>query len=468
MRYLGSIRHHINRFDLIVLAVLLTLGLSTGLILLRGDQVGVQASELWPAPDSTDASTRTEIRLTFSEAMDKSSVERHLEVIPAHHGTFSWRGKTLIWRPSRALASDTRYVVTLASGARSAQDRILKNDLTWTFETGHPRVVYMNVGDVSQLYAIETSGLSARQLTHFEDGSSVYDYAISPDGGQIAFGLTRPDASAVDLWLMNANGDDVQRLVTCDNSQCSGVDWSPDGRRLAYDRRELNVDLGAIGVGLGPSRVWLADLRSGQTTRLFQDSQMLGYAPRWSPNGTHLGYFDPQGGVRIANLDTGTSQLFPNQLGEMGTWSPDGQALVIVDLVFAGERYFSYLIRADLTEGTTRNLSGEQAEANDSSPAWSPTGEWIAFGRKALAGGTRTAGQQLWVMRPDGIGVRPLVTDSQAQLGSFAWSPDGLNIAYLRFPLMQANARPEIWLVSLDSGEPFELADNGTLPSWLP
>ena len=104
----------------------------------------------------------------------------------------------------------------------------------------------------------------------------------------------------------------------------------------------------------------------------------------------------------------------------------------------------------------------------DSSPAWSPTGEWIAFGRKALVDGTPVPGQQLWLMRPDGSEPHPLVTDPKAHLGSFAWAPDGRALAYLHFPLRQADARPAIWYVALDGGDPVKLFNNGTLPDWLP
>jgi TolB protein len=466
--YDSPTRLDIDRLDWIVWSALLALGVATGLVLLRGDQVGVQVSGIVPAPNSVGVSTRAEIRLTFDEPMDQASVERRFQIEPAVEGRLSWRGKTMAWRPRQGLAADTRYRVTVAADARSVQGRHLKEDLTWAFHTGHPRVLFMSVGDVSQLYEVETDGLSARQLTHLEDGSSLWDYAVSPDGIQVAFGLVRPDASAVDLWLMNADGSDARRLLACDESQCSGATWSPDGRRLVYERRELNVQLGSVVVGPGPSRVWLLDLSSGQTRPLFQDSQMLGYAPRWSPDGSRLGYFDPQGGVRIVDLDTGNSQLIPNQLGEMGAWSPDGQILVLVDMSFAGESYRSYLIRADLAKGATHNLSGGETEASDSAPAWSPTGEWVAFGRKALADGTPTPGQQLWLMRPDGSEAHPLVTDPQAHLGGIAWSPDGRAIAYLRFQLMQADARPQIWFVSLDGSDPIELTGNGTLPSWLP
>jgi Tol biopolymer transport system component len=457
-----------DRFDWIVLSVLLALGAATGLVLLRGDQVGVRVQDLFPASDSVNVSTRTEIRLSFDQPMDKSSVERRFQVAPRVEGELAWRGETLLWRPHGSLAAETRYTTTLAAGAQSTQGRQLRQTLTWTFHTGHPRVLFMSVGQVSQLFEVEPASLSSRQLTHFKDGSSVWDYAISPDGNQIAIGLVRPDSSAVDLWLMGADGSDARLLLACEKSQCSAAAWSPDGRRLAYERRELNVELGAVGMGPGPSRVWLLDLSSGHTRPLFQDSQMLGYAARWSPDGSHLGYFDPQGGVRVVDLDQDSSQLIPNQLGEMGVWSPDGQALALVDLSFAGERYLSYLLRADLSGGTIQNLSGAETEASDSSPAWSPSGEWIAFGRKALPGGVPTPGQQLWLMRPDGSDARPLVTDPEAHLGSVAWSPDGRALAYLRFQLMQADARPEIWFLTLDGGAPVKLADNGTLPQWLP
>jgi dipeptidyl aminopeptidase/acylaminoacyl peptidase len=460
-----AIMRKIDHFDLTVLSVVLGLAVATGLVLLRGDQVGAKVVALYPQPDSTGVSTHTEIRVVFEEPMDTASVAQRFRLEPATEGELSWRARTLVWRPSEGLAADSRHIVTIAAGARSGRGRTLKDDLTWTFETKHPRVVFVSVGNVSQLYEID---LGVRPLTNFKDGSSVWDYAVSPDGSRIAFGLVRPDLSAVDLWLMNADGSDIHRLLACDDSQCTGAAWSRDGFRLAYEERQLNVDLGGVGAGLGPSRIRLLDLNTGQTRPLFQDSQMLGYAADWSPDGAHLGYFDPQGGVRILDLDTGTSQLVPNQLGEMGTWSPDGQALMVVDLSFYGERYSSYLLRVDLLEGTTENVSGADTAISDGSPAWAPTGEWIAFGRKALPDGTPTAGQQLWLMRPDGSDARPLVTDPEAHLGSIAWSPDGSEIAYLRFPLMQADARPEIWWVSLDGRAPIKLVDNGTLPNWLP
>jgi Tol biopolymer transport system component len=461
-------RLEIDRLDWTVWGVLAALALATGLVLLRGDRVGAQISGRFPAPGSANVSTRTEIRVTFDEPMDEASVQARFHITPPVSGTFDWRGKTLVWRPGAGLDSESRYTVSLAAGARSAQGRRLRDDVTWTFSTRRPRLLYLHLNQVLQLYQIDLTDRTSRPLTQFTDGSSVWDYASSPDGAQIAFGLVRPDGSAVDLWRMAADGSDPRVWVVCDDSQCSGPAWSPDGRRLAYERRSLNADVGGVGGGLGPSRVWLLDVSSGQTRPLFEDTQKLGFAPRWSPDGARLAYFDPQGGVRILDLNTGDAQLIPNQLGEIGSWSPDGLALALVDLRFFGERSASYLIRADLTDGSTRNLSSEDSQVDDGSPAWSPTGEWIAFGRKALADGASTPGRQLWLMRPDGSQAHPLATDPQAHLGAVAWAPDGQALAYQRFPLMQANARPEIWYLALDGSAPVKLAEDGTLASWLP
>ena len=142
--------------------------------------------------------------------------------------------------------------------------------------------------------------------------------------------------------------------------------------------------------------------------------------------------------------------------------------MVLADISFHNEHSEDYLIRIDVMTREVYQL-GESPNTGDTLPRWSPTGEWIAFGRAALHNGARTWGTQLWLMHPDGTQARPLVTDPKANLGAFDWRPDGGAISYVRLPFDElADPHPELWVVSLDSGETVPVAGEAIMPDWLP
>ncbi|HET9809067.1 MAG TPA: LpqB family beta-propeller domain-containing protein, partial [Candidatus Limnocylindria bacterium] len=61
----------------------------------------------------------------------------------------------------------------------------------------------------------------------------------------------------------------------------------------------------------------------------------------------------------------------------------------------------------------------------DLDPAWSPDGEWIAFQ------GDEGAARGIWLVRPDGTGLRRLTDSTMSPASSPAWSPDGKRLAYV-------------------------------------
>jgi TolB protein len=119
---------------------------------------------------------------------------------------------------------------------------------------------------------------------------------------------------------------------------------------------------------------------------------------------------------------------------------------------------------AGIFEGERTRLSPETG-VDDGLPAWSPDGEWIAFGRKL----PRTQnGRQLWVMRPDGSEARALTDDPAVQHGPPHWSPDGRYLLFQRYRFLEPGSLPEICILDVENGEIVQVAVNAYLPTWLP
>ncbi len=97
-----------------------------------------------------------------------------------------------------------------------------------------------------------------------------------------------------------------------------------------------------------------------------------------------------------------------------GTWlsldvSPDGKTIVFELL---GDIY-----TLPIEGGAAKLIDGGMAF--DSQPKFSPDGKWIAFISD------REGSENIWVMHPDGSGVKQVSKDPNSEFVSPSWSPDG-------------------------------------------
>jgi Tol biopolymer transport system component/imidazolonepropionase-like amidohydrolase len=128
-----------------------------------------------------------------------------------------------------------------------------------------------------------------------------------------------------------------------------------------------------------------------------------------------------------------------------GTWisldvSPDGERIVF-DLL--GDLYL-----LPMSGGQARRLT--QGMAFDDMPRWSPDGRSIAFISD------RDGTDNLWLIAPDGSGLRKLTSEVNNSLSSPEWTPDGQYLVVRRFgPYPSAEnylTNVPLWLYHVNGG----------------
>ncbi len=250
-----------------------------------------------------------------------------------------------------------------------------------------------------------------------------------------------------EIYVMDYDGADVRRL-TDDGSIDLLPRFSPGGRRLAYTSyKNGNPDL------------FLLDLDTGRSTPL-STRQGLNVAGGFSPDGTKLLVTlsrEKSPNIYLLDLKSGAVTRLTSHFGadSTPTFSPDARQAAFVSDRAGNPQIFTL----DLVGKRTRRLTDFNW---CDSPAWSPTGEWIAFAGRA----NRHDRMDIFLVDPTGTQIRRL-THGEGSNEDPAWSPDGRLIA---FSSTRAG-RAQIYVMDADGSAPRLAADvpgDSTTPHWGP
>lgn len=312
-----------------------------------------------------------------------------------------------------------------------------------------------------QLFIVPASGGLAEQITAESQG--IWDYALSPDRTSIVY-TTCDDAKTFQLWVLSPDTREKTHALTCSEAICSTPVWHPDGKSILYNRAETNTDTNPFGF----MSIWWLDLTTYETAPLFQHANLPGFTPRWSPDGTWLSYLsiNPQG-LHLYQITTGIHRTLPTQTGSPSVWSPDGNALLLVDMKQMGNLFLSKLFRYDLASDQLTQLSDAQ-NLDEKNPTWSPDGAWIAVIRHEWQVKTSVFGSQIWLMRPDGSDAHPITQGQKAIYNHAIWSPDSRYILYDLVRIDEDQGQAGIHILNIESGEMHRIAISGSHPDWLP
>jgi dipeptidyl aminopeptidase/acylaminoacyl peptidase len=301
-------------------------------------------------------------------------------------------------------------------------------------------------------------------IADYFDWEDVSGPSLSPDGRQVIYTRTWidkvNDKRESSVWIMNADGSRNRFLVNGSEAK-----WSPDGSRIVY-----------VAPGEpGGSQIWTrymdAEGATTQITRLTETPSSV----EWSPDGKTIAFgmlvrgsdswrlampAAPRGAkwtepprvvtkVRYRSdrqgfLEDGLRQLFtvpadggtPRQVtsGEWAangtTWMPDGKSFVFTSLRTKDSEYAwreSDIYKVDIATGAVVALTNRKGP--DNNPVPSPDGRLIAYSGYDSTDAT-WKDATLYVMDADGRNARPLTETLDRSPSGMMWSPDGSGVYF--------------------------------------
>jgi TolB protein len=276
----------------------------------------------------------------------------------------------------------------------------------------------------TQLFALSPQSGKVRQLTNFQGGAFAPDY--SPNGRRIAFERRgfqpAPDAA----FTIGFDGSNPARIPIACSGQCLGIgepNWNHSGNQIAFGRafgpivknNASAIELATAGLDGAGDRV----IRRFGLTRTGTEP----HGAAWSPNG------------RLLALTVQNTTKKPVKASAI------------------------YLI--DSNGKTVRRLTPPKLDAGN--PDWAPNGKRIVF-NSFYEGQSES---ELYTIRPDGTGMHRLRKEHRNNYAfDPVWSPDGGRIAFVH---ASQKTLPHIWSIRAD-GKKIRQETHGTLvdlsPDW--
>jgi len=262
--------------------------------------------------------------------------------------------------------------------------------------------------------------------------------AVSPDGKQVVFPVTRFDVEKnrgnSDLWLAPVDGSAKPRQLTFQEGSDGSPVWSAAGRRIAFLSKR----------GEGPAQLYLLPLDGGDAQQV-TDLPVSPQAPRYSPDGKRL-YFVAE---TFADLDGDwkavKERLEAAKVDKTQAKAGETRAFRYWDHYLA-DGTVPHLFTLELASGAVTDLTPDlDLLWGFDGPEWdlAPDGREAVFSANSTAPPYAQLNFDLWSLPlgADGLAAgapRNLTADNPADDLSPHYSPDG------RWLVWSRQLRPEL------------------------
>ena len=436
-----------------------------------------------------------------------------------YNASFSADGRWIVWTSHRSGSADIYRAHPDGSGLERLTDAPGFEDQGALSPDGRSLAFVSSRSGQADIWLLDLATRESRNLTNHAAGD--FRPAWSPDGRRLAFSSDRnPPRSAcpnttrpgpgpfvtpqyTGVYVVGADGSGLTRVS--DSIEIAGTPrWSPDGSRLAfYAGDPEQICAGGLILGSGTTQIVVVELASGKRTTL-TSGPGLKVCPRWT-SGTELAYqtrdsieftsgsaglsgefgcpdWSSDGHTMVFHRERDTRgdrdrdfQSWPASLDsrfallrvpDVAAFAPTGDRLVYMLTNFNGPNRNGALVLTQ-PDGSGRRVIYEGPLTEDATgPAWSPTGDAIAFGVGGFFQRAQLKPAQIMRVSPDGSGLRPL-TRGEDNSGMPSWSPDGQRIVYR----VARGTLRNLYILDVRTGERHKLetgSDYDTFPTWSP
>jgi dipeptidyl aminopeptidase/acylaminoacyl peptidase len=335
---------------------------------------------------------------------------------------------------------------------------VLSPDGRWAvFPVTEPS--YVEANQVSDLWIVPTDGSAApRRLTNTKGGEGGVEW--SPDGRRIAFSARREDDSTSQIYVLGiADGGEATR-VTNVSTGASAPHWRRDGRAILFSSM---IYPGALTDSA--NRAAAAERRSHKYVARVYESSPIRLWDHWlDERKPSLFVQSLEPGATPRDLLAGTQLVaakgFGGQLGNSGesiaaSWTPDGSGIVFAATTNRNEWTYRDVVTSlwlvSATGGEPRRITSDGADYG--SPRFRPDGR--ALYATMSPTNERTFNNQRIVMWswPASGAPKPVAGGAELSVGAWEFTPDSRSI----FFLAESEGHVKLYRVSAEGGDAKEV-----------
>ena len=262
----------------------------------------------------------------------------------------------------------------------------------------------------SDIYTVAPDGSDLRQLTRLGPHKVAELPSWEPNDEQIVYTVILPDVPP-QLWIMNADGGNQNRLLDDPAYGNTAGAFSPDGKNVIFSRCDIRGACAIYRVGIdGTALTPLTGLQP----------EIVDSSPVYSPSGQTIAFERRwRGGNFVLLMDQDGSNLLrltPRHVfAHNPTWSPDGSRIAFscrCDVSGTSGIYAMDRDGSGLTRLTYVHVKGELV-AVDLFPSWSPGGDFLVVEEEAPDSDPKILIMNLTQAGPKNQRIKHLLVGSQ-------------------------------------------------------